>query len=415
MIDVLKLLTEKKVGVSITNRGDCQLLSDVILEVTDESLNYNTIRRLFGLAPFVKPSINTLDILAKFNGFNNYRHFVKANSNELLWLDKEKVYRLIYDSNKETIVKYVNDLHRNNDIFLDLVISIIRELIHMKRLDVVNEIFNLPRFKSLNFEYSELLFLGNSIGLLFNQNRVTDCTILLNSNFINCVYLIYVDYTTLNGFYGDYTNLVLTNIKKSEINLFAACVLQLKNYLNFLPVKSNFNNKSMPVHLHPILAGRILSIKLLALKNDDFEKVINDFMEVYLPNKKIDIQFLYELTFISILSKNFKLMNWIIVNFSKKNQHIPHYYKHHYELFHFMCMFYYKWKKDFKTLKYYEDLFQYDDLKYSYRSILDIFNIVFKYDSSEKKELLFEEYKQLTKKLSYPLFNKDYITNYFKF
>ena len=414
MIDVLKLLTEKKSGISVTNRGDCQLLSDVILEVTDESLNYNTLRRLFGLAPYVKPSIKTLDILAKFNGFNNYRHFLKTNSNELLWLDKEKVYRLIYDSNQNKIVQFVNKLHRNNDIFLDLVISIIRELIHMKRMDVVNDIFKLPRFKPLNFEYSELLFFGNSIGLLFNKKRVTHSDLLLNSNFINCVYLIYVDYSTLNGFYGDYTNLVLANIKNLEIKLFAASILQLKNYLNLLPVNSNFSKKNLPINLHPILAGRILSIKLLVLKNEAFDKALNDFIDAYLINRKIDIQFLYELTFTSILSKNFKLMKWIIFNFSKKIQHVPYYYKHHYELFNFMCLFYYKWKKDVKALKYYEDNFQFDDLKYSYRNMLEVFYIVFKYDSSEKKDALLAEYKLLTKKLSYPLFNKNYLTNYFK-
>ena len=60
MIDYLKKLTVKNAGFEIKDRGDCQLLSELIIERTDELISYNTLRRLFGLVDFVKPNKNTL-------------------------------------------------------------------------------------------------------------------------------------------------------------------------------------------------------------------------------------------------------------------------------------------------------------------------------------------------------------------
>ena len=42
-----------KAGIPIRNRGDCEVLSDLILEVTDEFISYNTLRRLYGMASAV--------------------------------------------------------------------------------------------------------------------------------------------------------------------------------------------------------------------------------------------------------------------------------------------------------------------------------------------------------------------------
>jgi hypothetical protein len=53
MIVLLKQEIEKK-GRKILNRCDSELLAKAILETLDIEISYNTIRRLFGLAPNVK-------------------------------------------------------------------------------------------------------------------------------------------------------------------------------------------------------------------------------------------------------------------------------------------------------------------------------------------------------------------------
>lgn len=53
-LEELKSITEKKVKFKINNLGNCKLLSEIILETIDEYINYNTIRRIYGLAPMLK-------------------------------------------------------------------------------------------------------------------------------------------------------------------------------------------------------------------------------------------------------------------------------------------------------------------------------------------------------------------------
>ena len=63
MIDILKKEIEKKIGKKVTNRGDCELVSNVILETLEEEISYSTIRRLYGLVNETKPNNKTLDKL----------------------------------------------------------------------------------------------------------------------------------------------------------------------------------------------------------------------------------------------------------------------------------------------------------------------------------------------------------------
>ena len=63
MIHTLKKEIERKIDREIKNRGDCEFLSLMILEVLDETISYNTLKRFFGLTKFTKPNIKTLNIL----------------------------------------------------------------------------------------------------------------------------------------------------------------------------------------------------------------------------------------------------------------------------------------------------------------------------------------------------------------
>jgi len=43
VIDLLKKEVEKKIGKKITKRGDCELVSNVILETLEVEISYSTI------------------------------------------------------------------------------------------------------------------------------------------------------------------------------------------------------------------------------------------------------------------------------------------------------------------------------------------------------------------------------------
>lgn len=59
----------------LKTRGDFEYLSEQIQNKTNESLSSNTLMRLWGYRPSVSTRQSTLDILARFIGYNDYTEF----------------------------------------------------------------------------------------------------------------------------------------------------------------------------------------------------------------------------------------------------------------------------------------------------------------------------------------------------
>ena len=121
MIEALKKLTLKNAGFELKGRGDCEVLSHLILEKTDEFISYNTLRRLFGLVTYVKPSVSTLNTLARFNGYKSYVDFIKITPSIAYWSEKEKLYQRI-STHQQKILEYIASNDFNNEYKLDFVV-----------------------------------------------------------------------------------------------------------------------------------------------------------------------------------------------------------------------------------------------------------------------------------------------------
>ena len=121
MIDILKKQIEQKIGTEITSRGDCEMISNAILQTLDVSISYNTIRRLFGLASHTKPNKKTLDI--------NY------NFGKIKFIDNLNTFYGIIDNND--IKNYNGIMIKNNDILI-----IINLLNYINLTLSIKDIFN---------------------------------------------------------------------------------------------------------------------------------------------------------------------------------------------------------------------------------------------------------------------------------
>ena len=125
MIHILKNKVEEKIGTKIENRGDCELLSNAILDVLDIDLSYNTIRRLYGLAPSTKPNSKTLNTLALFIGYNSYVHFVENYNIEDRKTLSQSVFQAVNNFNDDEIIEIINWAEKKNvDISLIEVMPI---------------------------------------------------------------------------------------------------------------------------------------------------------------------------------------------------------------------------------------------------------------------------------------------------
>jgi hypothetical protein len=411
MLNILKKKTELTAGFVISNRGDCELLSELIFDKTSDTLSYNALRRFFGLASYMKPNKATLNTLAKYNGYYDYADFLLQNPYENYWTVKEKLYDIINSDPKE-ILRFVDGLNIKNKDTIDILITLCRELIHFKRFDVLNEIFNSNVFNFNAFTYEEIMHFGNSVGILFRNIKKVNEDLLLNINFLNFVYSIFVDYSSLSGYYSIWSEFISRNTKDIQMKYFALSILQLKNYIKLKPVSflslSNIDYSSF----HPILRGRIVSIKILCEQNFDDLKM--DKSDIVNSPKDYVWDFLYEPVFMAILTKDFIFMKNIIDILKKQKSPLRFYHLKHEKLYELMVLIFENWNN--KNIGSNERISVVNSFRfeYSYKDVISIFLSIYMYHTQKNKILYLNKYFEINEKIKYPLFTKDYLLNYFE-
>jgi hypothetical protein len=416
MIAILKKEIENKLDQKILNRGDCELLSNAILETIDIKISYNTIRRLFGLAPNVKANKKTLNTLSKYIGYKHYIHFTQT------YLQKEPknlsvlVFRAVYNADKAEIIKLVQNTKSSHEDFVSFIIILSRELLYNKQYSILNQVFELDELAYEKFSYSEALFIGNSIGLLLRKQNLKDQPFLNNTNFLRCVYLTFVDYSNLNGYYADWTKIINKSKKTKELEIFTKAIQEFRNFLNKRTVKDSFKKLAFNTTLHPILCSRLLSVKIIANKYDNLEPILDEYYLIHSKHKSKILEYTFELFIIAITIKNMVLMRYVIDLIDLgKNQYL-FFLKERLSLFYLMAMFYYKLTKNNAKKNKYMALFALDNIRYSYEDYIKLLYNVFLYSEARTEPLkksIKNDYIQLNKKLKYPYFSEAYLMNYF--
>lgn len=70
---IVKGLIEEKIGKKIRYPADCEFIVVEIEKITKQRISTNTIKRLLGFIQGVRtPRLYTLDIIAKYLGFNHW-------------------------------------------------------------------------------------------------------------------------------------------------------------------------------------------------------------------------------------------------------------------------------------------------------------------------------------------------------
>jgi len=400
----------------VLNRGDCELLSNLILETIDIEISYNTIRRLFGLAVNVKASKKTLNTLAKFVGYKNYIHFMQTHLEEETQNLSILIFRVVYQADKAEVIKLVQTTKISSENFLNFVIILSRELLYNKHYDLLNQVFELDELAYDNFSYSEVLFIGNAIGLVLRKQQIKNKVFLDNTNFLRCVYLTFVDYSNINGYYADWTTAINKNKKTKELEVFTKAILEFREFLNKRTVKDSFKKLAFNTTLHPILCRRLLSVKIMANKYDNLEPILDEYYQIHSKHKSKILEYSFELFITAITTKNMVLMRYIInIIDLGKNQHL-FFLKDRLNLFYLMAMFYYKLTKNNAKKNKYLTLFGLDKIRYSYEDYIKLLYDVFLYSEARTEPLkksIKNDYIQLNKKLKYPYFSEAYLINYF--
>ena len=418
MIDVLKKLIEEKITRSVKSRGDCELISNAILETLDIDISYSTIKRFFGLSPLTKPNKKTLNTFAQFVGYKNYAHFIQNYAYKKKINLHQIVYKAVSVEDEEAIIHLVIETKKSSESFVDFIVLLTRELFHNKNYKLLDEILKLKALDFNSFSYSEVLYFGNSIGLLLRKQAEIDPILLNNTNFLKCIYSTFVDYSSLNGYYGEWTEIINRNQPKIEITLFTTSLLEFRSFLNNKKLKELDEDLIYNKNLHPILCSRLLASKLLVNDNSNpinKTEILDAYFKVH-SKKSSFVDYSYELFTTAILTKNYVLMKYLIEK-TNLNTTIEFYYqKSHLNSYYLMSIFYFKYTQNSLEEKRHNRLFSINDCMYSYEDFITILYHIYVFGSTKigsKKDRIKKEYIQLSKQLNYPYFSESYLLNYF--
>lgn len=110
-VDAIHLLKEEVIivfGHSLKSSGDCNKLQEDIYKKSGDIINFNTLRRFFGLIKTeFNPSKNTLNILSRYCGYESFQNFTSSfqiqpnkENNELLIAYLVDIFRSVAVNNE---------------------------------------------------------------------------------------------------------------------------------------------------------------------------------------------------------------------------------------------------------------------------------------------------------------------------
>lgn len=113
---------ELKFGQEIRYPADCEALSGHISMITKERVSTSTLKRLLGFVKGTKePRLFTLDVLAKYLGYENWDFYIEKFSNtdnseflnieqvDVSTIEVNDIVSFSYDPNRDVILKYLGN------------------------------------------------------------------------------------------------------------------------------------------------------------------------------------------------------------------------------------------------------------------------------------------------------------------
>ena len=414
MINILKTITQKKLGFKVDDYNTSNKLSEIIFVETGFEISYNTLRRFFGIVKSVKPSNYTLNTLSVFNGFKSYTDFVMNFHLKNRWKEEFQMVSLMDDRKK--LLEYIQtNLHSKREFVLKLT-QIIRELMLIKDYNFLLRIFRLEQMSFNYFNFDDIAYFGNCTGPLlktFDLDSADTQKLILNKNFIDTVITIFVDYKNLNNYYGECLKFVNANCERDQVSQFCKGVLNLKMYLNKERKNKMFKVKLSP-DLHPILKSRVIAQELFIESNNLIE-ILNNYDKKSQDKVRINIDYYFEIITTAIVTKNFEVMAWILKKFEYKTKYDNFYKFEHYEHFGLLAMILFKYREDDKNLAMWFKSVSFDNFSRPYETFMLQYVYILKYHYTKKNKAFYKtNYLESAKDLYPKFFNEDYLINYFK-
>ncbi|HBP44403.1 MAG TPA: hypothetical protein DD635_00760 [Flavobacteriales bacterium] len=416
MIEALKEAVLDKAGIKMQGRGDCHLLSDLILGQTNEFISYNTLRRLYGFAPKVKPRKKTLDVLAQFSGYTSFQQFCLQHNRFERWNRQLDLVHRVEQCSPGQCIKYILEAPGNLEQ-VELATQIACALIDAKRWNDFSEFCQGIHSSIKGQDYMAQLYFGNRIGLRLGNTRGQISDVLVHPSVVSLICTIHINYSGVNGFHGNWWERINRTRQNTEITCLIKCLLQTKRLLLGLPIKRGVGGQILAndtKHLHPILKSRVIATLWLEGRRD-FQQLWED-VHGRQPRGLLKLSCVHEMNMLALMTGDIALAQNIMKrSFSMSN--IPYYQLHHLNVFFLLQSFIEiaRGRDDIGT----KFLLQFDksQIRIGYKQILHLVYLRLKLEVTRSDRRLYPKvHSDLSAqivKVSLPYFSESWIKTYF--
>lgn len=423
MIEELKTEIVKTFGRVIATRGDCELLADDLYLKTGAILSYNTFRRLFRIIEYRKPRESTLDALSVYIGFQSFQDFTKRFSEVDTWPLWEHLYVVLSEADAQKILAFLHFRKRQQNQFAITFTIVVRELLNRRDLSTLLLIFRDPMFQFKALPYDEVAQIGVLIGLHFREFRDQEIeeVLLLEPNFRDLVFKIFVDYSSLSGRYGEWVTFLRTlpNLD-DETQLFIRCLLIWRQLLqNSAPTEHDMQQLPGSVAAeHPILFGRLHGLKILTTKNKkSLQKLKRQLEQRIQKEPHFVTELLYEPA-VQALVLNSEIHEQILQDHKQQINQIDFWYHLSQVAIHRVLQVKMLLRKNqFQQAKSILENIPYGHIRHGYREFIELYVAFFNwYIAKGLNEPYLElegEFFLRKARLSYPIFEGAYFEQYF--
>jgi len=223
---------QKKSNITVTSVRDVKFLKEEIDANIDNSIGFNTLRRLFGFLDKTVPSVTTLNTLSLYLGFSSFSSYKNNQANYSEWYFQQTLLRMQRQSKigTEEINKInIGLLDEKNIVYLAYFLSF---HIEKNNLEILNAVFKHVDFKSISntqfHKFSTTISL--SLSNISEKKALTIYeTLIPYDTFRNNIPLLFIDYTNLNSRYYKILSIIENNAA-NESDIFFVSLMRFYKY-----------------------------------------------------------------------------------------------------------------------------------------------------------------------------------------
>ena len=319
IIQLLKIAIQRQFGMSINTIAELKIFQEELEYRTREVISFNTLRRFFDFLPSTKPSSKTIRILCKYLGFNNISNFLSQESIDKNWQLWNKTLGIeLTEKLDERDLLWLKENSNQPDFYLHLA-TIIKSFIYRKKYGVIVTLFEQEDIVNFSMNvYSKFAsILCRLLGSL-NKNELQNVIIYLIpiKSFRESVLHWYIDYTNLNGYYGDFLEAALpASNKESHEYLFYQLILNYRSFLSNIDNLEYLPTSRIKKDYFVVLKGRSYSYNLVYYNKNNDEagkgEIWNEILFQLDQNINIFL-FMLEIMITLLLLKEFDKISYLI-------------------------------------------------------------------------------------------------------